>query len=60
MTYYDKSLVEVWEWKDQVSESLKLLTLPERLAKLTESAEKRRLQRNLQRATENQGLKLVG
>jgi hypothetical protein len=45
MTYYDKSLLEVWSWKDQVSETLKKLTLSEQLIKLTESAEQRRLEK---------------
>jgi hypothetical protein len=45
MTYYDKSLLEVWSWKDQVSETLNKLTLSEQLAKLTESAEQRRLEK---------------
>lgn len=46
MTYYDKSLLEVWSWKDQVSETLKKLTLSEQFTKLTESAENRRLEKN--------------
>ncbi len=42
MTYYDKSLIEVWSWKEKVNESFRHLTLSEQLTKLTESAEKRR------------------
>jgi hypothetical protein len=38
---YDKSLIEVWKWKEEVSESLINLTIKERLEKIRESAKKR-------------------
>jgi len=38
---YDKSLIEVWKWKDEVSESLKNLSIKERLDKINEDPKKR-------------------
>ena len=38
---YDKSLIEVWKWKEEVSESLLNLTIEERLAMLRKSRKKR-------------------
>jgi hypothetical protein len=39
---YDQSLVEVWKWKEEVSESLMNLTIKERLERIRERARKRR------------------
>jgi len=38
---YDQSLVEVWKWKEDVSESLMNLTIKERLERIRERARKR-------------------
>ncbi|MCK4312154.1 MAG: hypothetical protein KAW88_05410 [Candidatus Cloacimonetes bacterium] len=38
---YDKSLVEVWKWKEGVSESLQNLSIKERLEKINEDNIKR-------------------
>lgn len=38
---HDKSLVEVWKWKDEVSDFLKRLSIKERLEYLSKSARKR-------------------
>jgi hypothetical protein len=38
---YDKSLKEVWKWKEEVSDSLINLTVKEKLEKIRESTRKR-------------------
>ncbi|MDM8559582.1 hypothetical protein [Candidatus Parabeggiatoa sp. HSG14] len=39
---YDKSLLEVWQWKEEASKSLIGKTIPEMLDVLREDAQKRR------------------
>ena len=39
----DKSLIEVWKWKEEVSDFLIKLTLSQRLKKIRQNAEKRLL-----------------
>lgn len=43
---HDKSLIEVWKWKDEVSDFLKHLSIKERLEYLRKSARTRLEEKN--------------
>ena len=39
---YDKSLQEVWKWKEEVGKSFKDMSIKERLIKIKENTKRRR------------------
>jgi len=48
MQKYDKSLIEVWEWKEQVYQELKDLTDQEIIEKIRKNADKMLLESKME------------